>query len=222
VYGVSPKDPALFTEDMEAVRLPRAGFAKDSVEVEAYVRGFARRRPDVDVTLLRFANIMGPGIDTPLTRYFSLPVVPTVLGFDARVQLTHEDDALAALERGTFADLPGTYNVAGDGVIMLSQAIARAGRVNLPLPQPFASVTRDMLRRFGYIDFTSEQIEFLKYGRVIDSSRASERLGFSPTYNTRQTFDAFLRAHPLGRVLPWDVGTEPDEATVTTIGEQAR
>jgi UDP-glucose 4-epimerase len=222
VYGVSPKDPALFTEDMEAVRLPRAGFAKDSVEVEAYVRGFARRRPDVDVTLLRFANIMGPGIDTPLTRYFSRPVVPTVLGFDARVQLTHEDDALAALERGTFADLPGTYNVAGDGVIMLSQAVSRAGRVNLPLPQPFASVTRDMLRRFGYIDFTSEQIEFLKYGRVIDSSRARERLGFTPTYNTRQTFDAFLRAHPLGRVLPWDLSTEPDEATVTTIGGQAR
>jgi UDP-glucose 4-epimerase len=79
-----------------------------------------------------------------------------------------------------------------------------------------------MLRRFGYIDFTSEQIEFLKYGRAIDTSRAKQRLGFSPTYTTRQTFDAFLRAHPLGRVLPWDVSTEPDEATVTTIGGQAR
>ena len=201
---------------------PRTGFAKDSVEVESYVRGFARRRPDVEVTVLRFANIMGPGIDTPLTRYFSLPVVPTVLGFDARIQLAHEDDALAALETSTFTDAPGTYNVAGKGVVMLSQAIARAGRVNLPMPRPFASLTRDMLRRFGYIDFTSEQIEFLKYGRAIDSSRAKQRLGFSPTYSTRQTFDAFLRAHPLGRVLPWDVSTEPDEATVTTIGGQAR
>src|SRR5664279_1322586 len=47
VYGASPKDPAMFTEDMEPKSLPRSGFAKDSVEVEGYVRGFARRRPDV-------------------------------------------------------------------------------------------------------------------------------------------------------------------------------
>ena len=62
--------------------LPRSGFAKDSVEVEGYVRGFARRRPDVMVTVLRFANFLGPGMFTPMSAYFELPVVPTVLGFD--------------------------------------------------------------------------------------------------------------------------------------------
>ena len=41
------RDPAMFTEDMAPDAMPRAGFAKDSVEVEGYVRGFARRRPDV-------------------------------------------------------------------------------------------------------------------------------------------------------------------------------
>jgi UDP-glucose 4-epimerase len=206
----------MFTEDMEAVRLPRAGFAKDSVEVEGYVRGFARRRPDVAVTMLRFANIMGPGIDTPMSRYFSLPVVPTVMGFDARVQLTHEDDALAALELATCRDgAPGTYNVAGEGVLMLSQAIARAGRVNLPMPRLMASAARDLVRRFGYIDFTSEQVEFLKYGRVIDCARVRDRLGFQAQHSTHATFDHFVNAHPLGRVLPWDTthGT-----TVSTIG----
>jgi UDP-glucose 4-epimerase len=215
VYGVSPKDPAMFSEDMEAVRLPRAGFAKDSVEVEGYVRGFARRRPDVAVSMLRFANIMGAGIDTPMSRYFSLPVVPTVMGFDARVQLTHEDDALAALEAATWSDAPGTYNVAGDGVLMLSQAIARAGRLNVPLPRMMASGVRDLVRRFGYIDFTSEQVEYLKYGRVLDTTKARDRLGFSAEHSTAQTFDEFVRAHPLGRVLPWDA---PQASTVSSIG----
>ena len=32
---------------------PRTGYAKDVLEVEGYVRGFARRRPDVSVTMLR-------------------------------------------------------------------------------------------------------------------------------------------------------------------------
>ena len=204
VYGVSPKDPAMFTEDMEAVRLPRSGFAKDSVEVEGYVRGFARRRPDVAVSMLRFANIMGPGIDTPMTRYFSLPVVPTVMGFDSRLQLTHEDDALAAMELATWGEVPGTYNVGGAGVLMLSQAIAMSGRLNLPLPTPFASVARDLVRRMGYIDFTSEQIEHLKYGRGIDTSRIRDRLGFAARYSTMETFESFLQSHPMGRVLPWE------------------
>jgi UDP-glucose 4-epimerase len=218
VYGVSPKDPAKFTEEMEAVRLPRAGFAKDSVEVEGYVRGFARRRPDVAVSMLRFANIMGPGIDTPMTRYFSLPVVPTVLGFDGRLQFTHEDDALAAMEAATWGNAPGTYNVGGDGVLMLSQAIAMSGRINMPLPRPLASVARDIVRRMGYIDFTSEQIEHLKYGRGIDTSRIRERLGFSAKFSTLETFENFLQAHPMGRVLPWEAQEREEMPSVSEIG----
>ncbi|MFL6070487.1 MAG: NAD-dependent epimerase/dehydratase family protein [Actinomycetes bacterium] len=222
VYGVSPKDPAKFTEEMEAVRLPRSGFAKDSVEVEGYVRGFARRRPDVAVSILRFANIMGPGIDTPMTRYFSLPLVPTVLGFDGRMQFTHEDDALAAMETATWGSSPGTYNVGGEGVLMLSQAIAMSGRINMPLPRPLASVARDVVRRSGYIDFTSEQIEYLKYGRGIDTSRIRERLGFTPQFSTLETFESFLQAHPMGRVLPWDPPERATMPSVTEIGKASR
>src|SRR5512141_3283741 len=66
VYGSTPRDPAMFTEDMGPKALPRTGFGKDSVEVEGYVRGFSRRRPDTEITMLRFANILGPGIRTAL------------------------------------------------------------------------------------------------------------------------------------------------------------
>ena len=202
VYGVSPKDPAMFTEDMEPKRLPRSGFAKDSVEVEGYVRGFARRRPDVSVSMLRFANILGPGMDTPLTRYFSLPVVPTVFGFDGRLQFAHEDDALDALMLCTMGQYPGTFNIAGDGVLLLSQAVARAGRVNAPLARPLASVAREVGRRFGLLDFSSEQIEYLKYGRGIDTTKMRAVLEFEPRHTTAQTFDSFVDRHRLGRVLP--------------------
>ena len=107
VYGSSSRDPAIFNESMTPKDLPRGGYAKDAVEIEGYLRGFARRRPDVAVTVLRFANFIGPRIDTVFTRYFALPVVPTVLGYDARVQLLHEEDGLAVLERATRENLPG-------------------------------------------------------------------------------------------------------------------
>src|SRR3954451_20293213 len=73
VYGSSPRDPAMFTEDMAPKALPRAGFGKDSVEVEGYVRGFSLRRPDVEISMLRLANVIGPGIRTSLSDYFALP-----------------------------------------------------------------------------------------------------------------------------------------------------
>ncbi len=86
VYGASNRDPAMFTEGMNAKRLPTSGFAKDVTEVESYIRGFARRRPDVAVTTLRIANVIGPRITSAMTGYFRLPVIPTVLGFNPRLQ----------------------------------------------------------------------------------------------------------------------------------------
>ncbi len=110
VYGASPRDPVKFTEEMSAKAQPRTGFGKDAIEVESYVRGLARRRPDLVVTTLRLANLMGAGVDSQVTRYLSLPVVPRVMGFDARLQFLHPTDAVAGLLAATRNDLPGTYN----------------------------------------------------------------------------------------------------------------
>ena len=205
VYGSSPQDPALFTEDLEPKAMARSGYAKDSVEVEGYVRGFARRRPDVTVTTLRFANFVGPKVQTPLTGYFSLPVVPTVLGFDPRLQFVHERDGLEVLWRTTLHDHGGTYNIAGDGVMTLSQAIHRAGRPSVPLPPPTAPWVGQALRRFRLADFSAEQIRFLTYGRVVDTTRMREVLGFTPRYTTREAFDDFVRGQRLRGPLSADV-----------------
>ena len=55
--------------------------------------------------------MIGPAMDTALSRYLAGPVVPTVFGHDARLQLLHEQDALGALERATMAGKSGTFNV---------------------------------------------------------------------------------------------------------------
>jgi len=93
-YGVSFRDPAVFTEDTEPRDTPRGGFARDVLDIEGYLRGFRRRRSDVAVTVLRFAPLIGRRANTSLTRYFSRAVVPTVLGRDPRLQFVHVDDAL--------------------------------------------------------------------------------------------------------------------------------
>ncbi|HVY09233.1 MAG TPA: SDR family oxidoreductase [Mycobacteriales bacterium] len=204
VYGSSSRDPALFTENMEPRGLPRSGYAKDSVEVEGYVRGLGRRRPDVDVTLLRFANFIGPTIDTPLTRYFALPVVPTVLGFDPRVQFLHVEDGLEVLHRAVIEDHRGTFNVAGSGVLLLSQAIRRAGRTSLTFPSPAVSMVGSLFRRTGLVDFSPEQLRFLQFGRGVDTTRLRDDFGYVPRFDTVGAFDDFVKGAGLSRIIDPD------------------
>jgi UDP-glucose 4-epimerase len=192
VYGSNPRDPAVFVEDTPAKSPPRSGYSKDAVEVEGYVRGFSRRRPDISVTVLRFANFIGPTIDTPVTRYLALPVIPTAFGFDPRLQLLHEDDAIEVLRLATLGDHPGVFNVAGPGTMLLSQVIRRAGRVALPVPAPAVRIVGNLVRRSGLVDFSPEQMHFLSFGRVVDIERLRDQFGYTPKYTTQQALDTYL------------------------------
>ncbi len=218
VYGSSPRDPAVFDEATGPKDLPSGGYAKDAAEIEGYLRGFRRRRPDVTTTVLRFANFIGPRMDTVLTRYFALPVVPTVFGFDARVQLLHEEDALAVLERAATHELPGVFNVAADGVLMLSQAIRRAGKVAIPVPSSAVGPVSRVLRGARVVDFSPEQMRFLNFGRVVDVARLREEFGFLPRWTTTQAFDDFVRGQALSPVL----GAERIEAIERGVLSVAR
>lgn len=201
VYGAGPRDPALFTEDMSPKHPPTSGWAKDSVEVEGYVRGFARRRPDVDVTTLRLANVIGPRVETAMTAYFTLPLIPTVLGFDARLQFVHEDDAISALHRAVVTDASGVYNIAGDGILALSQAVRRTGRPTVGVLASLLGVVGRALAPTRLVDFSPEQVRFLTYGRGIDTGRALRELGFTAKRSTSAAFDEFLAGHDLGAGL---------------------
>ena len=192
VYGSSPRDPAMFTEDMGPKALPRAGFGKDSVEVEGYVRGFSRRRTDVEISMLRLANIVGPGIRTSLTDYFSLPVIPTPMGYDARLQVVHEDDALQGLLLAATGAPVGIVNVAGDGVITVQQAARLSGRVSVPVPLFAGGLLGRFVKSTGLADFSQDQMQYLAWGRGMDTTKMREVLRLEPEFTTRRAFEDFI------------------------------
>ncbi|HEX5596799.1 MAG TPA: NAD-dependent epimerase/dehydratase family protein [Micromonosporaceae bacterium] len=199
-YGASFRDPAVFTEDTEPREVPRGGFARDILDIEGYVRGFLRRRPDVVVTVLRFAPFVGATASTTLTRYFAQPVVPTVFGRDPRLQFVHIDDALEVLHRSVVEEHPGTFNVAGPGVLTLSQAIRRAGRVAVPVAEPGLSGTAGIAHSLGFERYGLDQIDLFVHGRVVDIGRLIAEYGFTPR-TTAAAFDDFVRANAGGEVI---------------------
>ncbi len=201
VYGSSSRDPVLFTEDCSSRRPLGEGFAHDSLDIEGYARGLGRRRPDIAVTILRLANMIGPAMDTALSRYLAGPLVPTVIGHDARLQLLHEQDALGALERATMAGKPGTFNIGASGIIMMSQAIRRSGRIAVPVPG-FGMWAVDSLRRATrHTEINREQLEYMSFGRVMDTTRMRVELGFNPRWTTAEAFDDYVRGRGLTPII---------------------
>ena len=185
IYGCEGPSPAFFTEDM-ARRLPlRTRFQRDVSELENYFETFSRRRSDVSCCALRFQPEIGPGLDTPLVRYLSLPAVPTQLGYDPRLQLIHEEDATGALVAATKSSIRGAVNVAPSGAISLSRILRLAGRPQVPVPHPlFAPAFSRLGRRaLGAGEVYNDALRLLRYGRGVDNTRLREELGFVPRFD---------------------------------------
>jgi UDP-glucose 4-epimerase len=137
------------------------------------------------VTILRCANVLGPSVDTSHTRMFSLPAIPMILGFDPRYQFAHEDDVVHALEHSAFNDLPGIYNVAGDGVLALSEVIGLLGKRPLPILPPWGTgLAVGPLRRLG-LRVPDEMLNQLRFGRGVDNRRL-KATGFRYQYTSRE------------------------------------
>ena len=220
VYGASPRDPAIFTEDMPARRTPRSGYAKDTVEVEGYVRGLARRRPDILITTLRMARLLSPRIESPLGHYLRMPVIPTVLGFDPRLQVLHDEDALAVLRRAVANDIAGTFNVAGPGIVMLSQAVRRLGRPTLPVPPFGLSAVGQVIARTVRVDIPPDLVDLLTYGRGVDTTALVDSFGYRPRYTTDETLEEFAATIPPGALRADRIrGAEARIGALTGIGE---
>ncbi len=184
-YGSSPRNPSVMTESTRPQGTPTK-FQRDLTEMERFVTEVSNRHADIRYTILRFAPIFGPNVANPLSRYLTLPIVPTMLGFDPRVQLTHEDDAVAALEHALDHRIEGTFNIAGAGQLYLSRIL----RLGKRLPQPFIGrFYETAMRGLARADIVVPQHlqALLKHGRITDTTAMTEVLGFTPSYTCRDT-----------------------------------
>jgi UDP-glucose 4-epimerase len=191
VYGSNFQDPYMFREEMQRTRGPHTNVERSLLEVEAFLRDFAEDNPHVIVTLLRYANVLGDDIETPLATALRMPVVPEIFGFDPRMQFVHEDDVVGALTYAIGHDVPGIYNVAGNGSLPWSEVCAMVGKRRFPLPPVLTNWAAEPLRVARWLRLPPEALMLLRYGREIDNRRYKE-VGFRYKYTTSGCVDAFV------------------------------
>jgi UDP-glucose 4-epimerase len=200
VYGSTHADPVWFSEDTRRPAFPRLRVERSLLEVEGYVRDYATDNPHVTVSLLRFSNVLGEDIVTPITRALDLPVVPAVFGYDPRLQFVHEVDVVRAIMHVLDHDLGGIYNVAGDGLLPWSEVAAICAKRLAPLPPVGRRLVASTLSRLGIVDMPTELIELLTYGRGADNRRL-KATGFAYRYTSAGAVHAYAEAARLRRTV---------------------
>ncbi len=205
VYGSTREDPVWFLEESPRSLPARTLVERNLEAVEGYVRDFAEDNPHVNVALLRFCNVLGPDLETPITRALALPAVPSVLGFDPRLQFVHEDDVVRAITFVLDHHLPGIYNVAGDGLLPWSEVAQICGKRTFPLPPVGTGLVTTPLRRLG-VPLPVELLDLLRYGRGVDNRRL-KRAGFAYRYTSAGAVEAHVEAMRLRTTVGSDKPT---------------
>jgi len=192
VYGTAMQDPVWFSEQAARTHPARNRIEQSLESVEGYVRDFAEDNPHVNVSMLRFSNVLGPDIVTPISRALELPVVPSIFGFDPRFQFVHEDDVVRSILFVLDRHLPGIYNVAGDGLLPWSEVAHLCGKRTMPMPPIMTGLATWPLRQIG-VPLPGELLDLLRYGRGIDNRRLKDA-GFRYNYTSAGAVEAFIEA----------------------------
>jgi UDP-glucose 4-epimerase len=200
VYGAAMQDPTWFREDTMRSSNARTRVERSLIEVEGYIRSFAEEFRGIRVAVLRCANVLGEDLVTLFSRALTMPMIPTITGFDPQLQFVEQDDIVRAIEFAVTNDLVGVYNVAGDGRLPWSEIRRIAGHPPLPLSPVMTGVAASTLARLGVVKLAPEVLDLLRYGRGIDNRRL-KAAGFCYRYTTSGAVRHFVEAQRLRRVV---------------------
>jgi UDP-glucose 4-epimerase len=224
VYGALPGNPAFLTEEQPLQAGQARSTVRHLVEIEAFCNGFRRQTPEMLLTVLRFASIIGPKADTPLTRFLKQPLAPKLMGFDPLQQVIHEDDVVDALEYAIQNDTPGVFNVAAEGILPLSRLTALAGKTALPVFHMVAYWSNALMGTTNLPAGRYWPIEpdYLRYSWVGDLTKMREELCFTPHYTAEEALREFAGEQRLRRYGPESVEMAYDEERLRDTIERRR
>lgn len=225
VYGAYPTNPAFLSEDRGLAGNSRSGTVRDLLEIESFCNGFRGQWPDITLTILRFPSIIGPKVNTPMTRFLRSAWAPTLLGFDPQMQVVHEDDVVEAICHAVYRDAPGAFNVAAEGVLPLSKLMALAGKIVAPSVfhltaywgNPLAGGIGLPVNRVWPIE-----LDYLRYPWVGDLGRMRDELEFVPRYTSAEALREFAGRHRLEKYLSDTAGLSQDEERLRDTIERRR
>ncbi len=208
VYGAWATNPVPLTEDSPL--RPNPGFAPavHAAEAERLIYEWHRDHPEVAVTVLRSAPVLGAGADHLFARLFAGHRRLRIRREGAPIQVVHVDDVVSALRLVVNGDHPGVFDVAAPGWLGADEVRNLLPRSGLPA-MPLDVMRRLLARswRSGVGDIPPSVLPYVLNPWVIATDRL-ESIGWRAQHTNEETL---LETHEF---LAPDRGVGPELAAV--------
>jgi len=181
-YGASPANPVPLPEDAPLAADPDEGMVGDLLAVEQILRAAREVHPGLAVTVVRPAALVGPGIDTVITRHFEAPRLLTVRGGAPAWQFCHVEDLATALVSTVELGLGPVVTVGSAGWMTQPEVESVTGMLAVELSESMALGIGQRLHRVGILPFPASDLAYAVYPWAISSATLS-RAGWQPAYD---------------------------------------
>jgi nucleoside-diphosphate-sugar epimerase len=209
-YGYHDDNPVPITEDVPARGTDEHYYSQQKAECEAVLTEVTSGS-SLEVYVLRPCIVAGPKapaladvmpwnqLPNPVRQVTrAVPALkPLVPDPGTELQLVHHDDVASsiALAVTTTTAPPGAYNIAGDGVLTVSQVAEALGGRPVRVPRAAAVVTSEVIARLPFIPSPLEWVHAGRTSVVMDTSKAREQLGWRPRYSGEETLRALATSY---------------------------
>ncbi len=187
----SDPGPMPLSDDAPVVALPDAGAVGDLVEVEQVLARVPRAHPGLAVTVLRPAALVGPDVDTVVSRHFEAPRLLALRESEMTWQFCHVDDLAEAVAVAVAAELDGSLTVASPGAMSQPEIETLSGMRRVELTQAMAFSTAERLHRIGVLPAPASDLTYVVRPWAVSSQRLSAA-GWSPAYDNQTCLGVLL------------------------------
>ena len=195
VYGSHSDNPIPIPDTSPLRPQPDFPYGYDKFLSEHIIQEFSEQHPDIKVTVLRACIVLGPNADDPISKTLFKPVLLGVLDYNPPLQFLYEDDLARVIGNIIGEELPGVFNVVGEGVVFYQELakIIKSRLVNLPavLAYPLVQLTWELgIQR----ESTSCGLDLIRYPIILDSSRFRQMTGYRFWHTSLETVTAFANS----------------------------
>lgn len=198
VYGASPYNPALLTEEYPLKASELTMDLVDSVEVENLASIYMWKYPQCNITILRPCNIAGPGVLNSMSLLLSKDVAPVLMGFSPMMQFIHVDDMADAVVLAFKKNHTGIYNIAEDDWVSYKEALLQCGCKIVTVPSFPGWLTKRASKMIGSKAFPSYLFNYYKYPVILDGSLFRETFGFKSKRSLDDIFSYYREKKEMG------------------------
>jgi UDP-glucose 4-epimerase len=194
-YGARKTNPKIFTEDTPINPNPDFPYPCDKAEVDLIFQDFAKKNPNICVTIGRTVPVTGPCGDACGLKVLFLPIMVKSIGKNPLWQFIHEDDLVELIFLLLKNRKSGIYNFTGDGGMTYVQMIKELGKPSIPLPSWLLYWGIKITWRLRLqAKAQAGALYMLQYPITLSNEKIKRELGYTPRYTGQQAFDIFLQA----------------------------